>query len=438
MNSPEELLGVTPFVSYAYSYPHKTAYRSLESPRPLRDVWRPESRESLFLYLHVPFCEYRCGFCNLFTIANPAAGWTGRYVEQIRREAEQVRAAIPDAHITRLAIGGGTPTFLEVDQLAALLRVATGVMGARPKGIPVSIEASPATVTEEKISLLREFGADRLSLGVQTFDEGVSRGMGRPQKTRDVDRTIAAVRTVGFPILNLDLIYGGEGQTLEDWASSVAAAIEYQPEELYLYPLYVRTLTGLGSQRRTWDDQRLLMYRAARELLLSHGYEQVSLRMFRRPQAPLDEGPVYCCQSDGMIGLGPGARSYCSSLHYSTEYAVGRSGVVAILSDYLNRQAADFGSARYGFLLDDDERQRRYVILSLLQIAGLDRSDYRARFGQDVLDDFPQLRELISVGLATEDECLRLTTAGLEWSDAIGPWLNSSRVRGLMESYTWH
>ena len=81
----------------------------------------------------------------------------------------------------------------------------------------------------------------------------------------------------------------------------------------------------------------------------------------------------------------------------------------------------------------------RYLDLSLLQATyDSDRSDFVARFGRDVLDDFPHLRELISSGLAEEDECLRLTTSGLEWSDAIGPWLYSSRVQRLMESYTWH
>ena len=438
MNVPAAFLGTTPYVAYAYSYPHKTSYRSLDPTRPLRDVWQHENQQSLFLYLHVPFCEFRCGFCNLFTFANPSGDWMKRYVAQIRCEAEQVRHAIPDATFSRLAIGGGTPTFLEVDELAALLQVATGIMGAQPKRIPVSIEASPATATSEKLSLLREFGVDRLSLGVQTFDEDDSRKIGRPQRTSDVERTIAEVRSARFPVLNLDLIYGGEGQTMPAWLDSVKAAIAYQPEEIYLYPLYIRELTGLGSKPHSWPDQRLSMYREARELLLSSGYEQVSMRMFRKPDASQDEGPVYCCQSDGMIGLGPGARSYCSTLHYSTEYAVGKSGVAAILTDYLARPVADFNSARYGFVLDDEERDRRYLILSLLQVAGLSRSDYVTRFGRDVMEAFPELRELVSSGLVEEDESLRLTTVGLEWSDAIGPWLNSTRVRRLMENYVWH
>ena len=438
MNVPAAFLGTTPYVAYAYSYPHKTSYRSLDPTRPLRDVWQNENQQSLFLYLHVPFCEFRCGFCNLFTFANPSGDWMKRYVAQIRCEAEQVRQAIPDATFSRLAIGGGTPTFLEVNELAALLQVATGIMGAQPKRIPVSIEASPATANSEKLSLLREFGVDRLSLGVQTFDEDDSRKIGRPQRTSDVERTIAEVRSARFPVLNLDLIYGGEGQTMPAWLDSVKAAIAYQPEEIYLYPLYIRELTGLGSKPHSWPDQRLPMYREARELLLSSGYEQVSMRMFRKPDASQDEGPVYCCQSDGMIGLGPGARSYCSSLHYSTEYAVGKSGVAAILTDYLARPVADFNSARYGFVLDDEERERRYLILSLLQVAGLKRSDYVTRFGRDVMEAFPELSELVSSGLVEEDESLRLTTVGLEWSDAIGPWLNSTRVRRLMENYVWH
>ena len=228
--------------------------------------------------------------CSRLPIRPPIG--RGGYVRRIRCEAEQVRDALQDASFTRLAIGGGTPTFLQVDQLAALLQVATGVMGARPKQIPVSIEASPATATDEKLSLLREFGVDRLSLGVQTFDEQVSVAAWDSHKKRvTLSVRFAAVRAVGFPVLNLDLIYGGEGQTLEGWLVSVRTAIEYRPEELYLYPLYVRALTGLGGQQHSWHDQRPLLYAEKQELLLStQPASRISLQIFKTANARTAKG----------------------------------------------------------------------------------------------------------------------------------------------------
>src|SRR5690606_23094326 len=110
--------------------------------------------------------------------------------------------------------------------------------------------------------------------------------------------------------LNVDLIYGLPGQTAGSWLDSLRRALAGGADELYLYPLYVRPLTGLALSAREWDDQRLGLYRAGRDLLRGLGWEQVSLRMFRAPRPERGLGPVYCCQEDGMLGLGPGARSY--------------------------------------------------------------------------------------------------------------------------------
>jgi oxygen-independent coproporphyrinogen-3 oxidase len=180
----------------------------------------------------------------------------------------------------------------------------------------------------------------------------------------------------------------------------------------------------------------LACYRAGRALLLDAGYAQVSMRMFRAPHAPAPDGPVYCCQEDGMVGLGCGARSYTTALHYSLEYAVSAPGVRAILADYIARPDAAFAVADYGFRLDGDDQRRRYVIQSLLQAEGLALADYQARFGGDLYADLPALPELAARGwaVATPDR-LQLTPAGLEQSDAIGPWLYSAQVSALMEAY---
>lgn len=430
-----DLLTCSPYEAYGYSYPHKSAYRPLPEMRRLREVWAGECKGSLFLYLHVPFCEVRCGFCNLFTTAQ-AGHLCDAYISALQRQAQAVREELGDVNFARCAVGGGTPTFLSPDQLRRLLIVIRDTMGARPEAIPTSVELSPATATREKLAVLSEFGVDRVSLGVQVFDEAETRALGRPQKRDDVYRALDLIRAAGFATLNIDLIYGGDGQTVESWLGTLAEALRYAPEELYLYPLYIRPLTGLGLRGRAWDDQRLAAYRAGRDFLRVRGYRQVSMRMFRSESASGHDGPVYCCQMDGMVGLGCGARSYTRSLHYSGRYAIGRSKVLSIIETYIRSPAARFRSADYGFEFDDEERRRRFVIKSLLRCGGLDRSAYERAFRTDCLTDVPELRGLETIGLVERDgRCIQLTDAGLERSDAIAPSLYSKRVRALMESY---
>lgn len=137
-----------------------------------------------------------------------------------------------------------------------------------------------------------------------------------------------------------------------------------------------------------------------------------------------------------MVGLGCGARSYTRGLHYSREYAVGAAAIRGILADYCVRPASAFRTADHGFRLDREEQRRRYVIQSLLQVAGLSRSQYRRRFESDVLMDLPELMDLETHGLAVvSSDRVQLTSEGIEHSDVIGPWLYSRRVVELMNQY---
>jgi oxygen-independent coproporphyrinogen-3 oxidase len=427
----------SPYQGYAYAYPHKTAYRPLPEPVPLRDLWGTEPRSALLLYLHVPFCEMRCGFCNLFTQARPRAGVAAMYLDALERQAAQVRAALGAATFARLAVGGGTPTALDLPDLTRLFDLAESVLGG-PVTVPASVETSPETAAPEKLSLLRARGVRRVSIGVQSFVEVETSAVGRPQRAAAVRAALDGIRAAGFPVLNIDLIYGLPGQTVASWLGSVRTALEYRPEELYLYPLYVRPGTGLGGSRRTWDDLRLACYRAGAELLTAAGFEQVSMRMFRAAHAPADGGPACCCQDDGMVGLGCGARSYTAGLHYADEYAVRPEGVRAILGEYVARPSAAFAQATHGFRLGADERRRRFVLMGLLQCDGLNLDAYGQRFGGDALSDLPQLAELEPLGLARREASrFVLTESGLERSDAVGPWLYSPTVCARMEGYSW-
>jgi oxygen-independent coproporphyrinogen-3 oxidase len=463
MQSEDILETGSPYTGYLYGYPHKTAYRRLDPPLELEALWAEVDRSALFLYVHVPFCEMRCGFCNLFTQARPKDQVVEDYLGALGRQVDRMRVILSGARFARIAVGGGTPTYLTAGQLERLFDLVES-MGADPKALPASVETSPETAIPERLQVLARRGVERVSIGVQSFDDGEVHAIARPQSATQVDAALARIRAAGIPTLNVDLMYGLPGQRTQSFLGSIRHALHYTPEELYLYPLYVRPLTGLGRKfigsqsgkagppdfarlrlaarsvredlpidRGTWDAERIEQYREGRSLLLSEGYRQVSMRMFRREDAAEKPGPAYRCQEDGMVGLGAGARSYTERAHYSTEYAVGARGVKEIIEAFIAR--SDFDFADYGFLLDDAERKRRHVILSLLE-RGVSLDDYRRRFGTSASDDFPELAVLVRRGLARPvDGAVALTDLGVERSDHIGPWLHSDRVRDLMAAF---
>lgn len=435
-----------PYESYVYAYPHKTAYRPLADRPALRELWADERKDALSLYLHIPFCEVRCGFCNLFTRIGAPDELTTRYLDALDRQATAVADALHAGAATGVrfaaaAFGGGTPTFLDAGELERLCDIAEKRMGADLRAVPLSVETSPSTATADRLSVLAERGTTRVSIGVQSFVEEEAKAAVRPQRRSDVEAALGRIRDALIPVLNIDLIYGIDGQTPESWRLSLDAALAWRPEELYLYPLYARPLTPLGRRAHPseagWDAQRLDLYRRGRDHLLARGYEQVSMRMFRRSGAPREGADDYACQTDGMIGLGCGARSYTSDLHYSFDYAVGMREIRSIIDAYTTTE--DFSRAEVGRAVDADETRRRHLLQSLLQAEGMAVEGYRERFGSRPADDFPaELDRFAGLGWLDTDagpDLLRLSPTGLAYSDALGPALFSPAVRAAMAAY---
>ncbi|OUS30326.1 hypothetical protein A9Q99_06285 [Gammaproteobacteria bacterium 45_16_T64] len=441
MQTLTEILGGPVYQAYSYSYPHKTSYRTLQEPVSLKSVWQREKLDSLFLYVHIPFCEMRCGFCNLFTLVRPTGELPDLYLDALERQIQALEPIVGHAQFARYAIGGGTPTYLTTSQLARLFDL-TSFRGME-NNMPIGIETSPDTIDAEKIRLLEERRVSRISMGVQSFTHDETQMLARRQSHTQVFDAIEIIRANSRADLNLDLIYGIAGQTVESWLYSLQQALLCNPEELYLYPLYVREKTGLGKvadKRRIptdlSDTDMLALYRVGRDFLLAEGYQQVSMRMFRRNDAAEREVPTYSCQEDGMLGLGAGARSYTQTVHYSSEYAVGRHGVKDIIEHYIDQPQDSFSKAHYGVNLCESEQKRRFVMQSLLAVDGLSTAAYTNRFGSDSTTDFVQLNTLVDAGLAVKTGALIiLTAAGLERADSIGPWLASDTVKERMREY---
>jgi oxygen-independent coproporphyrinogen-3 oxidase len=426
-----DLLAGGEYLSYAYSYPHKTTYRALEPAVDLRSLWAEERRDALFLYLHVPFCEQRCGFCNLFTQVQPREERTSRYLDALAAQADVMSEVLgPEARFARLAIGGGTPTYLDAQSLERLFAIATRLTRG---ALPSSVEASPSTLDADKIAILRAHEVTRVSMGVQSVLPSETSAVQRRQHVADVELSLGAL-SEAIPVRNVDLIYGLPGQTAATLVESIERVVGFGANEIYLYPLYVRPLTILG-RRGPVETDRLTLYRAGRQRLLELGFRQCSMRMFTADPDAGDSGPAYRCQDDGMLGLGPGARSYTRAIHYASPFAVGQHAIRDRIGAWIEQPRDAYRFATHGIRLGHEEQRRRYLILSLLD-RGLVRESYAERFGEDVLATFPELHEAIDCGLVTLDATeLRLTALGVERADVLGHWLQSDAVIRAREEW---
>ncbi|MEK4366834.1 STM4012 family radical SAM protein [Paenibacillus sp. FSL R5-0473] len=431
-----------PYRSYLYSYPHKTAYRELDPPLPLGPLWERENTDTYFLYMHIPFCAARCGFCNLFTLPDRRDDTHERYVDALERQAKQWAPITSRRPYSRFAIGGGTPTLLNEVQLNRLFDIAEHVMGLDPAQASISVETSPDTVTEAKLAIMKERSVDRVSMGIQSFIEAEASAIYRPQKPQEVERALEKLTRYDFPLLNLDLIYGLPGQTVESWIYSLERVLAYEPGEIFIYPLYTRenTIVKPDDIRRQGPDIRMELYKAARETLKSKGYVQYSMRRFAKEQSSSKALLPYSCQEEGMVGLGCGARSYTSEVHYASKYGVSYKATQSIIADYVATERYDV--ADYGIVLSREEQRRRFILKALLHREGLTLSDYQQRFGTDVMSDYIWLAELLTEGMAElesdeDKQVLRLTEEGLGYSDAIGDWLISAEIREQMEGFVF-
>jgi oxygen-independent coproporphyrinogen III oxidase len=434
-------LAANAYPGYVYGYPHKKAYRALP-PRPPDEVWRHESRDRLFCYVHVPFCSQRCSFCNLFTYVPGADDPADRYLDALTRQMELYAEALRPMQFARLYVGGGTPTYLSTRQLRRLAAALRDVLGVDPRQAHGCIEASPETVDEEKVGALRDLGFRRVSLGVQSFVPDELRHVNR---RFDFGRNRAAVEMIGragFPHFNVDLIYGLPGQTERSWRASLDEAAASPATSLFLYPLYVRPLTGLDRRADLppgpSEAEMGRLYDLAVDRLTGAGFRQLTMRQFRRDATADGADLEYRCQSDGMLGLGAGARSYTGGLHYSTPWKMVARNIRSVVEDHAAALARGDALIRHGFELDDDERQRRCVILSLLY-DGVDRRAFAAAFGADLGECFaPQWEALAEEDCVVIDEAaIRLAPRGVRHADVVGQLFFSERVRRLMDTYEY-
>ncbi len=278
------------------------------------------------LYLHLPFCLSKCAYCDFDSLPLEAAGGLDaalRYLDAMNIELD-LRAASSEFHrapVTTIYLGGGTPTILPPERLAALLARLRARFTIAPEA-EITVEANPGTVEQTKITALLEAGVNRFSLGVQSFNDSVLRTLGRAHTAAEAAQAIADLRAAGCANLNLDLIYCIPNQSLVDWQDTLRQALAAQPEHISAYGLSVEEGTPLAadieSGRLPDPDEDLYaeMYDTAAQVLLAAGYQHYEISNFARPGLHCLHNRRYWANAE-YLGLGASAHSYRCGLRWN-------------------------------------------------------------------------------------------------------------------------
>lgn len=424
---------MNPYVQYMYSYPHKTAYRPLKGVY-LKDYASVLTGKGHGLYLHIPFCQSKCGYCNLFSVTGLGQEAADRYLTAVERQSSQYQEILTSVgtEFSELVIGGGTPLYLTAQQLERMFHIVTCYFRFSENRSLV-VETAPNQTTREKLELLKQAGVSRISMGIQSFSDKELSVLGRQHNAEKAREAFALIKTYNFPCVNVDFIYGIPGQTAASLLESLKEALQFEPEEIFLYPLYVKHGARMEREGVVLEPETAFaQYQAASSFLRGNGYRQDSMRRFVRQKTPRTFSE---CGFGTSIGLGCGGRSYLGKLHFCSPYAITRSDCLARLKDYEN--TADFMEITHGIILSEEEVKRRYVIRHLLIRPGLELKRYQELFGEDVFEAFSLLRAWIEQGYAVLEEngFLSLTEAGLGVSDYLGPQLISPAVDQAMHEW---
>ena len=367
------------------------------------------------VYVHIPFCASRCSYCDFFsTLRLDEVGHD--YVEALIAEARLRKAELNGKPVKTLYMGGGTPSQLPLPLLARLIDGLKATLDLNAVQ-EFTLEANPDDVTPEWCAAVRALGVNRVSMGVQSFQDAVLRLVGRRHTARQAIDAVASLRHAGIDNISIDLIYGLPGQTLETWAESVRQAVDLRPQHISAYGLTYEPGTRLWQQRECGEvveaseDQYLDMYRILVGLLQVAGYEHYEISNFALPGYRSRHNSSYWNETP-YLGLGAAAHSYDGTMRRSNP---------ADLCGYIRR----ITSGQPACQVEDLAWWERYderVMLGLRTADGVDAHRLRSDFGDKAWAHFvSEARRHIDAGnmICTDDGRYILTSEGSVLSDSV-------------------
>ena len=346
--------------------------------------------EPLSLYAHLPFCKRRCSYCGCNVVVSPQYGPVEGFLKALETEVDLWAKHLPDRRgAIQLHWGGGTPTYLNVTDLRRTFKLITDRFPLLPNA-EVSIEVDPTFLEPDQLPALREMGFNRVSFGVQDLDETVQALITRGQTWDQTLTTVKQARALGFPGVNLDLVYGLPGQTLATFRHTLESTLELSPDRMAIYgfaylPSVMPYQRSIPAETLPSPELRLDLLLMAVDILERHGYVAIGMDHFARPDDEMAKavregrlirnfmGYAVAAGSD-LLGFGPSAISNVAGVYTQND---------KILTKWEREVTSGHFAVHKGHRLNDDDLMRRWLIHELMGTFELRWADLKARYQVD-------------------------------------------------------
>ncbi|WP_221372173.1 radical SAM family heme chaperone HemW [Clostridium perfringens] len=370
--------------------------------------------DKISLYIHIPFCAQKCLYCDFPSFARKDH-LRKAYIEALNKEIISLREKHNNLEINTIFIGGGTPSVLEVNELECLLKEVAKLNMA--KDIEYSMECNPGNLTEEKLEVMKKYGVNRISMGLQAKQDNLLKGLGRIHNYKTFKENFLLAKKVGFNNINVDLMFGLPNQSLNEWEETLREIISLEPAHISAYSLIIEEGTAFynlyenDKLKLPTEEEERKMYHLAKKILEENGFNQYEISNYAKEGKECRHNLAYW-NMDNWIGVGSAAASYINGKRIKN---------ISSVEEYIN-SIKDKGEAVEEIINNSkNDNMEEFMFMGLRKINGIDENEFKNRFSMNINDVYGEiLNKYIGEGLLIrESGRIFLSEKGIEISNVI-------------------
>ena len=370
--------------------------------------------DKISLYIHIPFCAQKCLYCDFPSFARKDH-LRKAYIEALNKEIISLREKHNNLEINTIFIGGGTPSVLEADELECLLKEVAKLNMA--KDIEYSMECNPGNLTEEKLEVMKKYGVNRISMGLQAKQDNLLKGLGRIHNYKTFKENFLLAKKVGFNNINVDLMFGLPNQRLNEWEETLREIISLEPAHISAYSLIIEEGTAFynlyenDKLKLPTEEEERQMYHLAKKILEENGFNQYEISNYAKEGKECRHNLAYW-NMDNWIGVGSAAASYINGKRIKN---------ISSVEKYINSINEKREAVEEIINNSKNDNMEEFMFMGLRKINGIDENEFKNRFSMNINDVYGEiLNKYIDEGLLIrESGRIFLSEKGIEISNII-------------------